>query len=370
MTTHPMPSPRASGVRALGLAGQSGPGWSDVATLTLGSGFTATMMGMAVVHVGAVLADLVMIPQVAWLPLCPAVTATVLAGIGAWHRWRHCTGGELSTLAGVAAAVATANAALLLIAVGEPVFAVVMILTLVTSGALLPSVRWLLVVDVIAVIGMAVAARGRWGDAGWTIVAVDLIFVIAVAHLLQTHSRRGHVQLQTLASALARAALIDTLTGLANRQGLLEEVEQMLGPIGQRPSDGLEVTVVCFDVDGFKVINDELGHATGDALLVEIASRMNEMVRGDDVAARLGGDEFALVLSEIGAEAGQRVAERARLRLRGTAGVLELPWSVSVGAACSRAATSDDVMRILHYADMAMYEDKRARRSAAARRRS
>lgn len=367
MTKRPTAAPRAIGAPGigLGLAKHGGREWADVATLTLGSGFTATTMGLALVYCVAIVADVVLIPQVSWLPLAPAVTALVLAGLGGWHRWRRCTGTELGRLAGIAAVVATGNAALMLVAVHEPVFASIVILTLVASGALLPGVRWLMVVDVIAVVGLGVAASGRWDDSGWASVSAALAFAVAVAHLLQVHARRGNVRLQALAVALAYAAQIDALTGLANRQGLSDEVEQMFGPVGQRAPDGCEVTVVCLDVDGFKRINDQLGHATGDALLVEIAARMRELVRVGDVAARLGGDEFALVLGDVGAEAGQRVAERARLRMRGTAGVLDLPWSVSIGTAYARVSNADDVTRLLRQADMAMYEDKRARRGAA-----
>ena len=116
-------------------------------------------------------------------------------------------------------------------------------------------------------------------------------------------------------------------------------------------------------------VNDELGHAAGDAVLVEIAGLLGGLVREGDVVARLGGDELAVVLLDVERPEAERVAERARQRVRGSAGVLGLPWTVSVGAAWAPQAHAATAEELLRSADLAMYEDKRARRDADARSR-
>src|SRR5690606_35155283 len=95
---------------------------------------------------------------------------------------------------------------------------------------------------------------------------------------------------------LERRALYDHLTGLANRTLLLERLSNALESHEPRAA-----TVACIfvDVDHFKVVNDSLGHAAGDTLLVEIARRIQGAVRSGDTVARLGGDEFVIVLENI-----------------------------------------------------------------------
>ena len=97
-------------------------------------------------------------------------------------------------------------------------------------------------------------------------------------------------------------ALHDVLTGLPNRQLLLERVRQTMARLRRRPDRNFAVMFV--DLDHFKQVNDELGHAAGDMLLLEATRRLRSCLRPQDTMARLGGDEFALVLNEVESQAG------------------------------------------------------------------
>lgn len=347
----------------------TGAGWSDVATVTLGTGFAATMVGLAVVHAAAAVADAITLPEAPLLPVVPLATAAALALLGILHLRRPRTGAALRTMLGLAFALTTADVATHLVVMSDPIFTVYVTLALVAAGAMVPEVRWLLVSDVLAMAAVAVVTVPRLPDARAQEALSASVIAIAVAHLLQRHAGRGRRDLQVLATALARGALADPLTGLPNRQGLAEGLEQVLGTVGTGTTEARSLAVLCFDVDGFKAINDELGHATGDAVLVEVAERLRELVREGDVVARLGGDEFALVLADVAMAEADMVAERARLRLRGSAGVLDMPWSVSVGMVCADVSTVGAAEDLLRRADLDMYVDKRARRAATASRR-
>ncbi len=100
----------------------------------------------------------------------------------------------------------------------------------------------------------------------------------------------------------------DTLTGLLNRLSLTNRLEQALATARREEH---QLAVMFIDMDRFKTVNDTLGHAAGDKLLIDVARRLGEIVRGSDIVARLGGDEFVVVLTEVeGATAVARVAEK------------------------------------------------------------
>jgi diguanylate cyclase (GGDEF)-like protein/PAS domain S-box-containing protein len=107
---------------------------------------------------------------------------------------------------------------------------------------------------------------------------------------------------------ISQLAYHDTLTGLLNRISLQNQLEQALA-MAQRDQHALAVAFL--DLDSFKTINDTMGHAVGDKLLMEVGHRLRESVRHSDVIARLGGDEFVVVLTEVeDATAAARVAEK------------------------------------------------------------
>ena len=162
------------------------------------------------------------------------------------------------------------------------------------------------------------------------------------------------------ADELRAMATHDALTGLANRTELLEEVTRAV--IASRRSPRA-TAVLMMDLDRFKAVNDALGHAAGDELLVAAAARLNEVVRGGDLVARLGGDEFVVVMRDLGdpAEAvraaGRLVdAFRAPFTLDGR----ELFATASVGVAV--ASATSEAGDLLREADTAMYAAKEAGR--------
>jgi diguanylate cyclase (GGDEF)-like protein/PAS domain S-box-containing protein len=156
-----------------------------------------------------------------------------------------------------------------------------------------------------------------------------------------------------LEDELRHQAFHDSLTGLANRALFADRLAHAL----ERRGTG-EVGVLFFDVDDFKLINDGLGHAAGDGLLVQAAQRLGELVRGGDTAARLGGDEFAVLLEHTTEGAAIHVAERivqSFLTPFEIAGH-QVTARASIGIAFGRAGSS--AAEVLREADAAMYTAK------------
>ncbi len=150
-------------------------------------------------------------------------------------------------------------------------------------------------------------------------------------------------------------AASDPLTGLANRRGLDATMSRFGGERG---------TLVCVDLDRFKLLNDTLGHAAGDAALVHVARILREHVRHGDVAARVGGEEFALWLPLARLEEGVRVAVRVRERLVGSRWRWQdraWPLTASFGVS-SCPETTRDHKNLLAQADAALYAAKGAGR--------
>lgn len=156
---------------------------------------------------------------------------------------------------------------------------------------------------------------------------------------------------------LAWLAHYDTLTGLTNRAHFRVVLETALKTATARAGHG---AVMCLDLDNFKTVNDTLGHATGDALLVEVGRRVKSAIDKTDVVARLGGDEFAVLLKRAADEATvQQVADRIILAMSEPCEVLGavVPVRASIGIARfpKDGITVDEMMQ---HADLALYDAK------------
>jgi len=174
-----------------------------------------------------------------------------------------------------------------------------------------------------------------------------------------TELRRKEADQRRLQEELAHQAFHDSLTGLANRALLKDRVEHALIRVQRRRRP---LAVLFLDLDRFKAINDSFGHASGDALLIAVSTRLKDCLRAEDTVARLGGDEFAVLVENLASEAEVRiVADRVREAFRDPIVIdgRELAVAASIGIAISEAGdeTADDLLR---NADLAMYRAKGA----------
>ena len=174
---------------------------------------------------------------------------------------------------------------------------------------------------------------------------------VLISHLNITARRSAEQDLETRAS-------LDPLTGLANRALLQTRLVESLTPRLGRPGDP-DVGVLFLDLDGFKPVNDQFGHAAGDEVLLEVAHRLQTAVRPQDTVARLGGDEFAVLAPRVNATTLKILARRVDdvLRLPHYVHGQRLRVVVSVGA--HLAAAGANAAASLAAADAAMYAVKR-----------
>ncbi|MDH5503784.1 MAG: EAL domain-containing protein [Acidimicrobiia bacterium] len=167
-------------------------------------------------------------------------------------------------------------------------------------------------------------------------------------------------QLTDLKEELRHQALHDSLTKLANRTLFSERVETALDRCAR---DDRFIAVMFLDLDDFKTVNDSLGHAAGDDLLVQVANRLRSFTRPEDVVARLGGDEFAILLEDLATPTGATdVAERimAGMMIPFNLEGKELKVHTSIGIAFG--GSSDRPDQIMRNADAAMYAAKQTRK--------
>ncbi len=179
----------------------------------------------------------------------------------------------------------------------------------------------------------------------------DHSFLAAIANLISVAIERQATQ-----EMLHDAAVRDGLTGLANRTLLLDRLSHAMV---RRHAEGTAPHVLFVDLDGFKRVNDDLGHHAGDQVLIEVARRLQEAVRAEDTVGRLAGDEFVVVCDALSPEDAQRVALRVTESL-------QRPFEVDgrtvrVTASLGLAAVGDEVSDAEHalaQADTAMYVAK------------
>jgi diguanylate cyclase (GGDEF)-like protein len=176
------------------------------------------------------------------------------------------------------------------------------------------------------------------------------------------------VELNDLSRALADASRVlseakhrsqhDSLTGLANRDLLLEILDMQLA-VARRTETS--VALLYIDLDGFKAVNDSLGHQAGDELLHELAQRIRSLIRASDCAARLGGDEFCVILADTDAIGAKTLAEKLLVALLEPvhSGIGDMRVSASIGIALYPYHAQNSV-DLVFKADEAMYRAKQA----------
>ena len=179
-------------------------------------------------------------------------------------------------------------------------------------------------------------------DGGWLATYEDI-----------TERRRAENQVKFMAQH-------DSLTRLPNRLLFAERLEAAM----QAAAHGRSSALICLDLDGFKLVNDRLGHAAGDTLLRQVADRLQACLRGADTAARLGGDEFAVLLPDTASPQAQAIADRIGAELRrefdlDMFGPAHVGVSIGIAYAPEQASAAD---ALLSYADKALYVAKHARR--------
>jgi diguanylate cyclase (GGDEF)-like protein/PAS domain S-box-containing protein len=180
--------------------------------------------------------------------------------------------------------------------------------------------------------------------------------------------------LKAAADRIEHLAFFDSLADLPNRSLMLDRLEQALATCQRHHRNG---AVILIDLDGFKTLNDTMGHQVGDALLVEVAARLRHCIREGDTVARLGGDEFVVILEDL--DAAGRAATQTRSIVEKVQEALRAPYQLVVTTAnntsmrCTHQCSSSigialfeghdtPVDELIRRADTAMYQAKAAGR--------
>jgi diguanylate cyclase (GGDEF)-like protein len=212
-----------------------------------------------------------------------------------------------------------------------------------------PRTGWrVLVIPLSCTIASLVVLGVEWGDGSPSVGEACALGCVATALMRTAVTFRELLGLQEV----RRQAATDDLTGLPNRRSLIDSAEKQV-------ASGRPTALLLLDLDGFKAVNDGLGHRAGDDLLCMLGDRISPALRPDDVLARFGGDEFAVLLPGAGTASALEVAERVHdlvcLPVTVAGVVLQVGASIGVAAAPDHA---DSVPGLLHCADTAMYVAK------------
>ncbi len=201
------------------------------------------------------------------------------------------------------------------------------------------------------------------GQAVRGLVGLVLLFnVYVVYQQLQIHRIRRQLaeqmsavgKVEELAEEVYKLAVLDSLTGLHNRRS---GEQRLAAEIARSQRHGHPLTVLLLDLNDLKDINDELGHAAGDALIKHFAERLNKAIRGSDLAIRLGGDEFLAVLPECKIEEVRHVLGRlSGLRMQWGEQMIDVTFS----AGWTNYIPGELSEELLKRADDALYVNKRA----------
>ncbi len=273
-----------------------------------------------------------------------AVAAAGAVGVAALARWRLSPALGAALLGLVALGVAGVPAAL-----AVPLFMLAAWLPeppAEPGPEFSPVVFSTLLLFAVASLGLLIV--GQFAAVPWPAAALATVTVL-------TGMARTSLTVTERLRASHEQAMTDDLTGLGNRRRLLEQ-------LGQAIAGGGEVALLLIDLDGFKELNDTLGHDAGDEVLQQIGPRLAETVRAGATLARLGGDEFAVVLAPGDEAQASATGLRVRAALERSFGVggMRVHVDASIGIALS-PAHGTDALALLRRADVAMYEAKRTR---------
>jgi len=195
-------------------------------------------------------------------------------------------------------------------------------------------------------------ARRALGEEAWTAEDSRLLDNIAGQVGLAIEQLARQTEMEVL-------SMTDPLTGLNNRRGFVESLEERFAGKAQNVGPG---ALFYIDLDNFKQVNDTHGHQAGDEALLDVAALLKDQIRGADLAARLGGDEFALFLSGIDRTGAERKGElllQVAERLRGYSGDNDHPLGMSIGIAVYDPRTGETLDSLFARGDDAMYAAKR-----------
>jgi diguanylate cyclase (GGDEF)-like protein len=192
-------------------------------------------------------------------------------------------------------------------------------------------------------VGFAIRQNGTARTRAYLDAAVWLLLYLASTWII--------AQLRRLYEHERHESRIDPLTRISNRRALVEQTHRARSFADRY---GLPVSMAYLDLDGFKQINDRLGHGTGDKILIATAAVIEKFLRPSDVLARIGGDEFAVLLPATGGEDAGRIIERVRVEFARL--MREQPWPVTLSVGLvSFFPPLSSVSEMIRAADEAMY---------------
>lgn len=222
--------------------------------------------------------------------------------------------------------------------------------------------RYLFIASLFTSFGMLILFKvsSYWSSMVPSGLDIGLIFVLVASYT-------GYLlrDLSQIKEVLKQLATRDPLTGLANRRIIEDQLPHM---VAVHQEQNLSMGMIYFDLDGFKPVNDTLGHDNGDLLLKQIASMIKKAVRSDDIVARVGGDEFVVVLNRIENEKALATRGRQILTLIESIKTLngkKIEISASLGCLLIGAKTPKELsssQKLIREADRLMYASKKSGR--------
>jgi len=296
-------------------------------------------------------AGLIGAPTFGWLPLLPVAAAAAAFGLVWWRVDRLEHGDVALVLIWFIAELALASTmALAKGAHGYELVALIMPVALVAAvfpGRVMPFV--------VAITYLLTAAVAFGFDRHELVQAPPVLFVpftltLIIAVTLAT--------IRDLDIATRRSAVVDQLTGALNRTALASRAAELAHHAART---GAQVAVIAADVDRFKTINDDSGHAAGDAVLREVSQRLSRAVAADESLYRYGGEEFVVLLAGADRRAAERTAERMRHAVR-AGSIAGQDVTMSFGVAASIPGQPFDFDAVFARADAALYGAKLAGR--------